>query len=234
MQLSDITLVLATRDEARNIAAFLRSIPAELQLVVVDASRDETPELIERLRPEQTLVLREPGNVTEARQRGAEVARTDWLLFSDADVVFAPDYFSVLARLDETAVYYGPKLSRDRYRAYYRRFAFGQSLCHACGIPAASGSNLLLPRRALLAVGGFDLRLNCNEDSELIWRIRRAGFPARYRRELVVYATDHRRIRQGRAAKTLHSLLRCLLLYTGLMPESWRRLDWGYWQNRDS
>lgn len=51
MQLSDITLVLATRDEASNIAAFLRSIPAELQLVVVDASRDETPALIERLRP---------------------------------------------------------------------------------------------------------------------------------------------------------------------------------------
>ncbi|WP_295399391.1 glycosyltransferase [uncultured Thiocystis sp.] len=77
MQLSDITLVLATRDEASNIAAFLRSIPEEFQLVVVDASRDETPELIEQLRPARSLVLREPGNVTEARQRGAEVARTD-------------------------------------------------------------------------------------------------------------------------------------------------------------
>jgi glycosyltransferase involved in cell wall biosynthesis len=131
VKLSDITLVLATRDEARNIGAFLDSIPRELSLVVVDASRDETPELIERLRPERTLVLREPGNVTEARQRGFEVARSDWLLFSDADVVFAPDYFERLAALDEPAVYYGPKLSRDRFRAYYRRFAWGQALCQA-------------------------------------------------------------------------------------------------------
>ncbi|WP_201091586.1 glycosyltransferase family A protein [Thiocystis minor] len=80
-------------------------------------------------------MLREPGNVTEARQRGAEVVRTDWLLFSDADVVFAPDYFVALARLHETTVDYGPKLSRDRYRAYYRGFALGQSLCQTCGIP---------------------------------------------------------------------------------------------------
>jgi GT2 family glycosyltransferase len=234
VKLSDITLVLATRDEARNIGAFLDSIPRELSLVVVDASRDETPELIERLRPERTLVLREPGNVTEARQRGFEVARSDWLLFSDADVVFAPDYFERLAALDEPAVYYGPKLSRDRFRAYYRRFAWGQELCQALGIPAASGSNLLVPRQALRAVGGFDLRLNCNEDSELVWRIRRAGFATRYRPDLIVYATDHRRIERRRLQKTWHSIMRCLLLYSGLMPDDWRRLDWGYWRDRHS
>jgi hypothetical protein len=50
---------------------------------------------------------------------------------------------------------------------------------------------------------------------------------------LVVYAIDHRRIEGARAAKTLHSIARCLLLYTGLMPEDWRRLDWGYWKNRN-
>jgi GT2 family glycosyltransferase len=233
LQLSDITLVLATRDEARNIERFLLSIPRELALVVVDASRDETPDLIERIRPDNTLVLREPGNVTAARQRGAEVAKTEWILFSDADVVFAPTYFAMLERLEETAVFYGPKLSRDLYRHYYRRFAAGQSLCHAFGIPAASGSNLVVPRKALLAVGGLDLRLSCNEDTELVWRIKAAGFKVRYMRGLVVYAIDHRRIEGGRFGKTLHSIARCLLLYTGLMPEGWRRLDWGYWKNRN-
>ncbi|MBK1724892.1 glycosyltransferase family 2 protein [Thiocystis violacea] len=232
MNLSDVTLVLATRDEAHNIRRFLSSVPTELALVVVDASRDETPELIGRLRPERTLVLREPGNVTRARQRGTEVARSPWLLFSDADVEFAADYFARLTALDETAVYYGPKLSRNRFRTYYKAFAMGQALCQACGVPAASGSNLLVPRKALSAVGGFDLNLSCNEDSDLVWRIRRAGIPARYRPDLVVYATDHRRIEAGRVRKTLHSILRCLFLYSGLMPQRWRRLDWGYWQDR--
>ncbi len=71
---ADITLILPTRDEARNVRQFLASVPAEIRLIVVDASRDETPDLIETLRPEHTLVLREPGSVTQARQRGADLA----------------------------------------------------------------------------------------------------------------------------------------------------------------
>ncbi len=232
MKLSDVSLVLATRDESHNIGAFLGSIPPEIQLVVVDASRDETPDMIERLRPVNSILLREPSTVTEARQRGAEIAKRDWLLFSDADVVFSDDYFANLSRLTQTAAYYGPKLSRDRHQRYYRWFAAGQRLCQACGIPAASGSNLLVPRSTLFEVGGFDLRLNCNEDSELAWRIKRAGCRVRFRKDLIVYATDHRRIDRGRIAKTLHSAARCSLLYTGLMPEKLRRLDWGYWHDR--
>jgi len=233
MRLSDVTLVLATKDEARNIRVFLDSVPKDLSLVAVDASRDETPDLIERLRPRKTLVVREPGTVTQARQRGAEIARTRWLLFSDADVAFAEDYFDRLTGLDEAGVHYGPKLSRDRFQPYYRRMARGQWLCHSCGIPAASGSNLVVDRGALFSVGGFDLSLSCNEDSELVWRIKRAGFPIRFHQDLVVYAIDHRRILRGRLDKTLHSICRCTLLYTGLMPRRLRGLDWGYWQNRD-
>lgn len=233
MQLSELTLILPTRDEARNIAAFLGSVPPEPRLVVVDASRDDTPERIEALRPANTLVLREPGSVAHARQRGAEIARTRWLLFSDADLVFAPDYFERLTRLGGAAVYYGPKLSRDRFRRYYRGFARAQALSHALGWPAASGSNLLVAREAWSAVGGFDLQLNCNEDSELVWRIGRAGYGVCFLPDLVVYAIDHRRIENGRTAKTLHSLARCVLLYTDLMPRRYRGLDWGYWQKRN-
>jgi len=134
MQLSDMTLVLATRDEAHNIGAFLESIPLEIQLIVVDASHDQTPDLIERLRPHNSLVVREPGTVTQARQRGAEIAEKPWLLFSDADIVFPRGYFEKLGGLTDQAVYYGPRLSRDRYRRYYGRIAVGQALCQRCGI----------------------------------------------------------------------------------------------------
>jgi glycosyltransferase involved in cell wall biosynthesis len=36
---ADITLILPTRDEARNIRQFLASVPAQIRLIVVDASR---------------------------------------------------------------------------------------------------------------------------------------------------------------------------------------------------
>lgn len=230
---ADITLILPTRDEAHNIRQFLASVPAQIRLIVVDASRDETPDLIETLRPERTLVMREPGSVTQARQRGADLARTEWLLFSDADILFPPGYFEKLAGVSESAVYYGPKLSTDRFRAYYNRVARAQALSHACGVPAASGSNLLIRRDALACVGGFDLRLTCNEDSEVVWRLRRAGFRVSFRKDLAVHATDHRRIQSSRLRKTLHSITRCILLYTNLMPVKYRTYDWGYWQHRD-
>lgn len=232
MRLTDLTLVLPTRDEARNIGAFLDSIPPDIALIVVDASRDGTPDLIEQHRPRNTLVLREPGTVTEARQRGAELAKTDWLLFTDADVVFTPDYFERLVQLSGAAIYYGPKLSRDRFRRYYAGIARAQAFSQVCGIPAATGSNLVVSRGALMAVGGFDVRLRCNEDSEVVWRLARAGYRVCFCQNLPVYAIDHRRLERGRIGKTFHSFVRCALLYSNLMPPKYRSYDWGYWQNR--
>jgi len=124
---------------------------------------------------------------------------------------------------------YGPKLSLDSYAGYYRWFARGQRLSQALGIPAASGSNLLVSHQVFESVGGFDLRLTCNEDSELAFRIQRRGFRVHYDPDLIVYEQDHRRLKRGAARKTLHSLARCSLLYLGLMPEEWRQNDWGYW-----
>lgn len=229
MRLDDVTVIVPTRNEQSNILAFLESLPDRVSLIVIDASQDATLELVQRQRPAHTLVLRHPGNVAEARQVGAEAARTTWLLYTDADVVFAPDYFERLEGYHGYDVLYGPKLSSDEFAGYYRWFARGQQLLHWIGVPAASGSNLLITRHALFAAGGFDLRLSCNEDSELVWRVKWRGYPALFARDLVVYARDHRRLRRGRARKTMHSVIRCALLFSDLMPDRWRDWDWGYW-----
>jgi GT2 family glycosyltransferase len=168
--------------------------------------------------------------VTQARQWGAELAASAWLLFTDADVIFAPDYFERLpAYYSAYDALYGPKLSTDEFVRYYRWFAQGQRLSQALGIPAASGSNLLVRRQVFEDVGGFDLELTCNEDSELPWRIKRRGYRVGFAPDLVVYARDHRRLHQGVARKTLHSVTRSLLLYLNLVPSRWRKHDWGYW-----
>jgi glycosyltransferase involved in cell wall biosynthesis len=231
MDLSELTIVVPTRNETHNIHAFLDSIPASVILIVVDASEDDTPELINKLRPERTQVICQPATVSEARQIGAQVARTSWLLFTDADVIFAPDYFSRLLTYQNFDALYGPKLSRDHFISYYRWFSYGQWLSHWLGIPAVSGSNLLVNRRAFMDVGGFDLRLSCNEDSELGWRIKRGGYRIIFASDLVVYARDHRRLYLGMGRKTLHSVIRCLALYWNLIPNRWRSRDWGYWSH---
>ena len=83
-----------------------------------------------------------------------------------------------------------------------------------------------------MAVGGFDLRLTCNEDSEIAWRLARRGFKVEFDPALVVFAHDHRRLQSGVLRKTLHSLTRCALIYLNLLPDRWRRSDWGYWADR--
>jgi glycosyltransferase involved in cell wall biosynthesis len=225
-----LTIVLPTKNEAGNIRTFLESVPAELPLVVVDAGSDETTAIIGRERPSATLISH-PGHIAAARQLGAVHARTPWLLFTDGDVTFAPDYFDRLPALLRGDAVYGAKRSHEAYAGYYRWFTRGQQLMQWIGIPGASGSNMLIRREAWLACGGFDLALTVNEDSEIFWRLHKMGFAVHFAPELTVFENDHRRLQQGMLRKTVHSILRGFLLYFDLMPARWRSSDWGYWSH---
>lgn len=229
MNLKDITVIVPTRNEVHNIVTFLGSLPDEVNLVVVDASDDATASIIRRRRPQRTSVFEEPGTITQARQLGANVAATAWLVFADADVTFHTEYFHRLCRRDDWHAVYGPKQSYHEFKRYYRWFAYGQHLSHRLGAPAATGSNLAVRRDVLHAVGGFDRELVCNEDSEFVWRVKRAGFAVSYDPNLIVYAHDHRRLYRGLWRKSLHSIARCALLFCNAMPSRWRGSDWGYW-----
>lgn len=225
----EITIIVPTRNEERNIRKFLSSVPDSVNLIVVDAGEDGTADIVSSARPHYTKVIRDPGTVTEARKIGADNATTPWLLFTDADVIFHDDYFINLARFEQYDLIYGPKLSLDFYKTYYKWFAYGQYLIHLLGVPAASGSNCLVRKKAYLESGGFDLRLTCNEDSEFAWRVKQTGYKAAYAFNLVVYAGDHRRLDRGMIKKTLHSITRCTALYFDIIPDKWRSYDWGYW-----
>ncbi len=232
MRLSDLTVIVPTRNDAHNIVPFMDSLHPDVALVVVDAGQDETPQLVATHRPRARIVY-STASLGAARQLGAEVADTAWFLFSDADISFAPDYWLTLSDLvvKPWGAVYGPKLSISDHQNYYRRFARGMLLLDRLGIPAASGANLLISRRAMVAAGGFDVSLRCNEDSEICWRIQRAGYRVHYEPRLVVLARDHRRLERGPWRKDLHSLARCALLYTDLMPERWRSQGWSNWQS---
>jgi len=229
IDLSVYTVVLPTKNEARNICGFLAALPAAVNLIVVDSSDDATPELIASMRPSHTLVIRRQVTIPVARQIGVEAASTPWIVCTDADVSFAPDYFRELSRYQTFDAVYGPKHSESGYLGYYRWFARGQRVLDTCGVPAVSGSNFAVRRQVLLDAGGFDPTLTCNEDSEIAWRIARRGFQVALASNLVVYARDHRRLQLGAARKMLHSIARCTLLYLGLMPPRFRSADWGYW-----
>jgi hypothetical protein len=90
---------------------------------------------------------------------------------------------------------------------------------------------MLINRSALMKIGGFDLRLACNEDTELIWRLQRSGHRISYDGRLKVYEFDHRRLDRGVIIKIIHSLTRCALLLCGF-GSLLKKNDWGYWRSR--
>jgi glycosyltransferase involved in cell wall biosynthesis len=96
-----LSVVVPARNEEANIAATLRSLIAsqgvDLQIIAVDdRSTDETGKAMESLaRCAMILHVEElpPGwlGKTHAMALGAELAIGEWLLFTDADVLFHPD-----------------------------------------------------------------------------------------------------------------------------------------------
>ena len=120
----DISIVLAALDEADTIEPALRSVLAldyaRLEIIAVnDRSTDATGEILERLALEQpklrVLHVRElPAGwlgKNHALFQGAQLAGGDYLLFTDADVVFQPSVIARAAahcelnRLDHLAVF---------------------------------------------------------------------------------------------------------------------------------
>ena len=236
MRLQDLTVVVPTKDEADNIGPFLDSLDDRVALVVVDASADDTREIIRRRRPD-AVVIEDQGTIPEARQIGLERAETEWVLFTDADMSFGADYWRAWEALeagDKVGAVQGAKLSADdAYKTYYRLFSLGIRVMSWLTVPAGSGSNMIHRRRALLDAGGFDPALTANEDIYALWSVRRAGWRVVYAGGLKVYERDHRRLDQGRFRKTVHGWIRPLMLFTGLGDDRVRQSSWGYWEEGD-
>ncbi|MGD2017852.1 MAG: glycosyltransferase family 2 protein [Planctomycetota bacterium] len=105
-------VVVAARDEAERVEEALRSLlersgPRTRLVVVDDRSTDATPEILARLEGEfeRLQVVRVDAlpagwlGKNHALARGAEAAGdVDWLLFTDADVVFSPGAVEACAR----------------------------------------------------------------------------------------------------------------------------------------
>lgn len=99
-----VTAVIPARDEAARIEGTVRGLlgarGVEMEVVVVDdRSVDGTGELVARIArdDERVRIVRvdalPPGwlGKPHACQRGAEIARGDWILFTDGDAHIAPD-----------------------------------------------------------------------------------------------------------------------------------------------
>lgn len=203
------------------------------ELVVIDDGPSEsTKQVAERTRiefPRSVLryIPQENAGAARARNRGAQEAQGDVLIFLDDDMVVQPDHLdlhvqhlvSPVERVVNGHWEFAPEVQEELERSPFGRFRLWLEGWIRRGIPMeAVSQNVLRPnmvtacnlgirRDHFLALGGFDESFPAAgyEDQEFGLRAKRAGFEFIYDRRIALSHLDQRvslddfskRVRQG-------------------------------------
>ncbi|MCB9138666.1 MAG: glycosyltransferase family 2 protein [Caldilineaceae bacterium] len=204
----DLSIIIATWNNAGDIQACLASLPAGFrdltgEVIVVDnASTDDTAERIAANFPAVTLLRNaENEGFARANNRGMVQARGRYILLLNPDTIVEPGALQMLsAYLDEQPHVgaAGPRLARPdgtiqrsclrfvSLRALVTGYLRGGDYLPAATsrpsrVEGLSGAALLLRRRALDEVGLLDERFFMyGEDTDICYRLNQAGWAVCY------------------------------------------------------
>ncbi|MEO6803684.1 MAG: glycosyltransferase, partial [Granulicella sp.] len=212
-----LTVVVPARNEAADIAECLKSLIAQdysnLQIITVnDRSTDETGALMDALAkafPERLRALHItelPEDLlgkTHAMAMAASQSQAEWLLFTDADVLFRPDSvrrslaYAVASGADHLVTMPTTIIRRwdeGALLGFFQIFGLWAARPWKVADPRARrdaigvGAFNMIRRGAYEQIGGFEaLRMEIVEDLGLGRRVKRAGLAQRiaFGRELV-------------------------------------------------
>lgn len=198
-----VSAIVPARNEEGVIAACVRSLVVEAEiaevLVVDDQSTDRTAEIVQGLAAEFPKVrLLEATELpagwigkNNAVWMGANDARREWLLFTDADAVHERDSAAKALEIAEqqnaALVSFSPEQIMETwyekaaipyiYSRLANRFKFADVNNPQSSVAAANGQFLLIRRDAYEAVGGHaSIAGNILEDVALAARVKNAGY----------------------------------------------------------
>jgi glycosyltransferase involved in cell wall biosynthesis len=208
-----LTVIVPACNEQRSIEATLRSLLAStgirLQVIAVDdRSTDRTGAIMDEISVQEAatgsghtlevLHIRElPSGwlgKPHALASAARLAQTDWILFTDADVVFASAAtalalrYAELERADHLVLMpewiMGSHGEAAMLGAMHALTSWGMRLWRISDPEARDflgvGAFNLLRRNTYEALGGFEsLRMEVLEDLRLGWKLKRAGYRQR-------------------------------------------------------
>ena len=186
----------------RCLESLARSAPPPAEVLVVDQSHDPAIEAaVTEVVGAQGRVVRGDGvGVARARNDGLRAAAHDVVLVTDDDCTVAPDWVSTgsrLATMHPGAIVTGKVLPVGDPRAVpsTKDDPSPRDLSGERRGGWLFGNNMVLPRSAVLELGGFDERFGPDEaaeDNEFCYRWLKARRPLRYEPSLVVDHHDWR------------------------------------------
>jgi glycosyltransferase involved in cell wall biosynthesis len=215
-----ISVIIPTYNRAREVGAAVDSALAQtrpaLEIIVVDdGSTDETPDVLARYGDGIRVVRQNNQGVAAARNAGIAVARGDLLAFLDSDDVWRPRNLELQAARIEAdpglgLVHCGVNFSDTGIRLDGMQGSLASEILRLDRtVIVAHGSGIMVPRRVVEDVGGFDTRMRVSEDWDFCYRVAtryRIGFVA----EVLVLHTRHATGLQNDIARMEHGMLLAL------------------------
>jgi GT2 family glycosyltransferase len=186
--MTDISIVVPTRNRAARLAALLASVQDQeappFEVIVVDnASTDRTLAVVGEADADldahiRAIHLPQPLGPAVARNRGWRAAHGELVVFTDDDVVARPGWLAAIAaahELDPEAVIQGR--TEPDPREIHKLAAFSRSQRATGPGPWFQTCNIAYPRALLERLGGFDESFweAAGEDTDLGWRAIEAG-----------------------------------------------------------
>jgi cellulose synthase/poly-beta-1,6-N-acetylglucosamine synthase-like glycosyltransferase len=176
-----ISFIIPMHNEEKSIAQCLDAIISERarddEIIVVDnGSTDHSIAIVKEF--SEVTLLHKPGvKVAALRNAGARVARGDFLAFIDADCVVCKGYRSnLLAAFKESGVgASGSKVNLPKNPHWIEKAWYSQKRDTAAEVNYINSGNFAVRKKIFDEIGGFDETLTTGEDSELCWRLNRAG-----------------------------------------------------------
>ena len=190
-----ISVVLTTFNRLdvlpRAIDSVLGQLDVELELIVVnDGSTDGTASFLEGVTdPRVTFVNQENSGLSAARNAGIAYASGEWVTFLDDDDMGQPQWLRSLQGLidDSTGIVGCAAEYRTRDGVHVSTVSpeqMGPLYEHQVGTRIAG--TFAVRRELLRAVGGYDERMTCSHQSELLMRL----IPLMLSRGLAMKYTD--------------------------------------------
>ncbi|MCX7840050.1 MAG: glycosyltransferase [Anaerolineae bacterium] len=192
-----ISVVIPAYRAQATIGACLDALRAQLTpddevlVIVDDESRDEMRALCE---PRGARVLTPNRGAAAARNLGAERARSDIVLFLDADCVPERDWVrAMLAPFADAEIVGACGMKRTKQRGIIPRFIqleFDYRYDNERKlryIDFVDSGTAAYRREVFLQNGGFDTRLSDAEDTDLSYRLSERGYKMKLAAEAIVY-----------------------------------------------
>ena len=191
-----ISVVIPTLNEERYLPFLLSDLGSQTipvhEVIVADAgSSDATVAIAEC----QGALVVPGGHPGVGRNRGAEAATGDMLLFLDADIRLESSGLEVALdmltrnRLDAVSCWFRPDHSAPFLRLNHWMSCQYFRLSSKLGWPHAIGAFLLLPRSLHDEIGGFDTTVRVAEDQDYVRRVAKVARYGFVRQPVVTVAT---------------------------------------------